>query len=65
MISFYCLRIMYNFYGTFNDVEYNEITMTLLDCIRFAKIRNDSGDPSYSTMKKTPRVRHAFHSRKS
>ena len=33
----------------------------LYDCIRFAKIRNDSGDPSYSrsnsTMKKTPRVR--------
>ena len=40
-----------------------------LDCIRFAKIGNDSGDPSDSrsdsTMKKTPRVRHVFHSRKS
>ena len=35
------------------------------DCIRFAKIRNDSSDPSDSTMKKTPRVRHVFHSRKS
>ena len=33
-------------------------------CIRFAKIRNDSSDPSDSTMKKTPRVRHSFHSRK-
>ena len=37
----------------------------LMDCIRFAKIPNDSSDPSDSTMKKTPRVRHAFHSRKS
>ena len=38
------------------------------DCIRFAKFRNDSSDPSDSSdsiMKKTPRVRHAFHSRKS
>ena len=35
------------------------------DCIRFAKIRNDSSDPSDSTMKKTKGVRHAFHSRKS
>ena len=35
--------------------------MSLYDCIRFAKIRNNSGDPSDSrsdsTMKKTPRVR--------
>ena len=40
-----------------------------MDCIRFAKIRNDSTDPSNSrsdsTMKKTLQVRHAFHSRKS
>ena len=41
------------------------VSLQIQDCIRFAKIRNDSSDPSDSTMKKTQRVRHAFHSRKS
>ena len=30
------------------------VVMNLQDCIRFAKICNDSSDPSDSTMKKTP-----------
>ena len=40
-----------------------------IDCIRFVKIGYDSSDPSDSrsdtTMKKTPRIWHAFHIRKS
>ena len=46
-------------------LKYLALYSCTLDCILFAKFRNDSSDPSDSTMKKTPQIRHAFHSRKS
>ena len=46
-------------------LKYLALYSCTLDCIRFAKFRNDSSDTSDLTMKKTPQVRHVFHSRKS
>ena len=48
-------------HGHFTLTGFTYSETKLHDCIRFAKIHNDSGDPSdsrsVSTMKKTPRVR--------
>ena len=52
----YCL-LMYNIFVF--DIQ------KLFHSLSLYSIRNDSSDPSDSTMKKTPRVRHTFHSRKS